>query len=255
MDAGRNPVTGADPVPLAVRSGLGGAAGRVRRDDRAAANAARLAADIAACVPYNPFGGPDNSASVAYFARTFTAGPRSASSTVTGFVSGDSSQLFELPGGPVRFALGAEYRKETASYEQDPFVTDGFTNGVSIPSFEPDPFKVKEAFGEIRCPILKDTPFFEELTLSGAGRVAKYQGDVGTVWSYNARRRLGAGPRPPLPRQLQPRGPRAERFGNRLPAGSELRTDFTDPCNPAIIGTAASARPTASPISAVCSAT
>ena len=30
------------------------------------------------------------------------------------FVSGDSSQLFELPGGPVGFVLGGEYRTEDA---------------------------------------------------------------------------------------------------------------------------------------------
>ena len=188
MDAGINPATGQiqcrsqfDPaaaVPLArttpVDVGI------------AAQNAARLAADIAACVPYNPFGTTDNSKSVAYFARTFSNSSGLAQFVLSGFVSGDSSQVFELPGGPVRFALGAEYRRETAFYQQDPFVTDGFTNGVSIPPFDPDPFKVKELYGEIQLPVLKDLPFFEELTLSGAARVAKYQGGTGTVWSYNA---------------------------------------------------------------------
>ena len=68
LDAGRNPVTGADPVPLAVRSGRGGATiGAFRRRSRRAKRP--LAADIAACVPYNPFGAPDNSAAVDYFAR------------------------------------------------------------------------------------------------------------------------------------------------------------------------------------------
>ena len=43
---------------------------------------------------------------------------------------------------------------------------------------------MKEAFGEIRIPLLKDLPFFHELTASGAGRV-RYQGEVGTVFSYN----------------------------------------------------------------------
>src|SRR5205085_7272720 len=103
-----------------------------------------------------------------------------------GFMSGDTSGFFNLPGGPVRFAIGAEYRRESASYEQDPFVVNGFTNGVSIPSFEPPNFSVKEAFAEIQLPILREEPFAYELTLSGAARVAKYQGSVGTVWSYNA---------------------------------------------------------------------
>ena len=88
-------------------------------------------------------------------------------------------------------------------------------------------------------------PFFDELTLSGAGRVAEYQGAVGHGLGLQRRRRLGAGPRHPLPRQLRPRGPRSERFGNRLPAGPELRARFTDPCNPSRDRQRAVAPPTA----------
>ncbi|HKX89935.1 MAG TPA: TonB-dependent receptor plug domain-containing protein, partial [Sphingopyxis sp.] len=56
MDAGRNPVTGA----IQCRSQFDPASAlqfqRVEPAATAAANAARLQADIAACVPYNPFG-------------------------------------------------------------------------------------------------------------------------------------------------------------------------------------------------------
>jgi len=233
MDAGLNPDTGQiqcraqfDPDAAVVLQ-------RAISDAQVAGNAASLAADIAACVPYNPFGGSDNSASIDYFARTFTNSSSLSQLVVSGFVSGDSSQLFELPGGPVRFALGAEYRKEKASYEQDPFVTDGFTNGVSIPSFKPDPFKVKEAFGEIQIPILKDIPFFEELTVSGAARIAKYQGAVGTVWAYN-----GGMDWAPI-RDIRFRGnySRAVRAPNvsetAFPLVPNFAPGFVDPCSPA----------------------
>jgi outer membrane receptor protein involved in Fe transport len=100
-------------------------------------------------------------------------------------VNGDSSQLFELPGGPVSFALGGEYRRERAKYTDDPFVESGLTNAVVIGEFDPPTFSVKEAFGEIRIPIVKDIPVFHELTVSGAGRVSDYRGSVGTVWTYN----------------------------------------------------------------------
>ncbi|MGH6651112.1 MAG: TonB-dependent receptor domain-containing protein [Sphingopyxis sp.] len=229
MDAGRNPVTGAiqcrsqfDPasaVPL-----VGFAADPAR-------NAARLAADIAACVPYNPFGSPDNSASVDYFARTFTAKSGLSQFVASGFVSGDTSGFFNLPGGPVRFAVGAEYREEKAFYEQDQFVTDGFTNGVSIPSFEPDPFKVKEAYGEIQIPVLKEIPFAHELTFSGAGRVAKYQGSVGTVYSYNA----GVDYAPIEDIRFRANYSRAVRAPNVSETGFPLVpnffNNFVDPCN------------------------
>src|SRR3546814_5317506 len=66
---------------------------------------------------------------------------------------GDSSQWFELPGGPVRFAIGAEYRRETASYAYDDLVSSGATFLNAIPAFNPPSFAVKEAYGEIDVPI------------------------------------------------------------------------------------------------------
>lgn len=233
-DAGRNPITGAiqcrsqfDPASAVPLVGFAAPA---------AANAARLAADIAACVPYNPFGSPDNRASVAYFARTFIAKASLDQLVFSGFVSGDMSQLFELPGGPISFAIGGEYRRENAFYQQDQFVADGFTNGVSIPTFDPDTFEVKEAFGEVRVPILKDMPFFHELTLSGAGRVAKYQGAVGTVYSYNA----GIDYAPVADLRFRGNYSRAVRAPNVSETGFPLVPNFfngfTDPCNPAVIG-------------------
>lgn len=234
LDAGRNPVTGAiqcrsqfDPASAVPLVGFAAPA---------AANAARLGADIAACVPYNPFGSPDNSASIAYFARTFTTTASLDQFVVSGFVSGDLSQLFELPGGPISFALGGEYRKENASYVQDQFVTDGFTNAVSIPTFQPEAFEVKEAFGEVRIPLLANTPFFEELTLSGAGRVSEYQGNVGTVYAYNG----GVDYSPVQDIRFRANYSRAVRAPNVSETGFPLVPNFSngfvDPCNPAVIG-------------------
>ena len=45
---------------------------------------------------------------------------------------------------------------------------------------------MKEAFAEIQIPVLKDLPFFEDLTVSGAGRISDYGGEIGTVKTYNA---------------------------------------------------------------------
>ena len=44
---------------------------------------------------------------------------------------------------------------------------------------------VKEAFGEIEIPIVRDRPLLNELTLSGAVRVSDYNTSAGTVWTYN----------------------------------------------------------------------
>nr|WP_294817069.1 TonB-dependent receptor [uncultured Sphingomonas sp.] len=176
LDAGRNPVTG----QIQCRSQFDAAA-RVPF----AGSDARLTSDIAACVPYNPFGAADNSAAAQYF--TYNARHKASMSQldILGFVGGDSSQLFELPGGPVGFALGGEYRRERSRYDNDPFVESGATNAVIIGQFDPPTFEVKEAFAELNLPLLKDVPFFHQLSLNGAGRVSDYKGAVGVVWTYN----------------------------------------------------------------------
>jgi outer membrane receptor protein involved in Fe transport len=152
-----------------------------------AAEQLKLTADIAACVPYNPFGynPAGNAAAVNYF--SYDAHKKSWLSQLDflGFVNGDSSQLFELPGGPVSFAIGGEYRRERARYKDDDFAESGLTNGVIIGEFDPPSFIVKEAFGELNIPILKETKGFYDLTLNAAGRVSDYKGAVGTVWTWN----------------------------------------------------------------------
>ncbi|HEU0042962.1 TonB-dependent receptor domain-containing protein [Sphingomonas sp.] len=233
LDAGRNPLTGAiqcrsqfDPTAVVPdqRTDTVAVANR-------AANTARLAADVAACRPYNPFGAADNSAAIAYFSSTFSAEASLEQIVGQAFVSGDLSQLFELPGGPVRFAVGGEYRREKAFYQQDAVTTQGFNNGVSIPVFDPPAFEVKEAFGEIQIPLLKDTPFFQELTVSAAGRVSDYKSGIGTVYAYNA----GAQWSPIRDLRIRGNYARAVRAPNVSETGFPLVPNFanniTDPCD------------------------
>ena len=186
MDAGRNPITGAiqcrsqfDPA-AAVGYSRGG-----RSAVEIAAEAARLASDIAACVPYNPFGASDNSAAINYFSTDEHKTAKMRQLDFLGFINGDSSQLFELPGGPVSFVLGGEYRRETADYREDEFVKTDQSNDVNVGDFDPKAFHVSEAFGEISIPILKDVPFFHELTLNAAGRYSRYQAPIKGVWTWN----------------------------------------------------------------------
>ncbi|MET0309097.1 MAG: TonB-dependent receptor [Sphingomonas sp.] len=245
LDAGRNPVTGAiqcraqfDPTAaIAFDSGAFQTGGSARTSP---GQPGRLAADIAACVPYNPFGAPNNQASVNYFTRHAHTDASLEQFVATAFVSGDLSQLFELPGGPVRFALGGEYRNEDGTYIDDPFVGEGVaalntqsnTNAVVIGNFDPPAFKVKEAFGELQLPLLKDTPFFHELTLSGAARIADYNNATGTVWSYNA----GIDWAPIRDIRFRANYSRAVRSPNLselyFPAVANFAPGFVDPCSP-----------------------
>lgn len=209
-----------------------------------AANQARLAADIAACVPYNPFGAQNSAAAIDYVSGSYTNRAWAKQFVVSGFVGGDLSQLFELPGGPIRFALGGEYRKEQSFYGQDDFAANGNTTAVAFGTFDPPAFDVKEAFAELQIPLLKDEPFFHDLTLSGAARMASYGGGVGTVWAYNAgiewapirdirfRANYGRAIRAPNS---------SETYGDLVP---NFAPGFQDPCRPENIGAGSATRAT-----------
>jgi outer membrane receptor protein involved in Fe transport len=147
---------------------------------------AHLAADVAACQPINLFGaGNVSDAAKNYILQNSVANGRISQLVFNGFLSGDTRNFLNLPGGPIGIALGAEYRRETASYRQDDYTKAAMTFYNAIPDLSAPAFEVKEVFGELRLPILKDVPFFHELTLSGAARFASYKGDAGSVWAYN----------------------------------------------------------------------
>ncbi|WP_254602161.1 TonB-dependent receptor domain-containing protein [Sphingomonas bacterium] len=149
-------------------------------------SAATLAADVAACQPLNPFGeGNISQAARNYVLQDTLAITRIRQTDIVGYVAGDSSKWFELPGGPIGVSIGGEYRRETNLYRQDPLVNSGYTFYNAISTLSAPAFEVKEAFGEIRIPLLKDRPFFKDLTLSGSGRVSHYKGATGTVYTYN----------------------------------------------------------------------
>lgn len=146
------------------------------------------------CVPVNLFGnGQPSQAALDYFGVVSSRVQKADLLDANAFLSGNLSKLFELPGGPIAFVLGGEIRKEKAFAAYDPFTSStacgasGCTFLNVIPEFRPPNSVVKEAYGEISIPLLKDRPFFQELTLDGAGRVSHYNlGTTGTVFSYNA---------------------------------------------------------------------
>ena len=138
------------------------------------------------CVPINVFGfGAPSQAALDFVNTTATRQEKAEEFVALASVSGDLSQLFELPGGPIGFALGAEYRRETASSSFDALTASGGTFLNAIQPFNPPKLDVKEAFGEISVPLLADLPFAEELTIGAAARVSDYNTATGTVWAYN----------------------------------------------------------------------
>ncbi|WP_137899551.1 TonB-dependent receptor [Sphingomonas sp. 2SG] len=179
LDAVRNPagqiVCGAqlDASRFAFGTDIGG-------------NAANLASDITNCQPLNPFGqGNISEATRNYVLRNTVSEGKITQLDLLANVSGDSSKFFNLPGGAVGFSLGAEYRRETNYFQADPYVEAGYTFYNALARFDPPSFEVKEAFGELRVPLLKDITLIKELTFGAAGRVSDYKGSAGTVYTYN----------------------------------------------------------------------
>jgi outer membrane receptor protein involved in Fe transport len=202
----------------------------------------RLQQDVAACTPVNVLGGQFTDAQRAYLLRNTVAQGKTTQFDATAFISGDTSKFFNLPGGPIGIVLGAEYRADNLFYHQDPQLTLNYTFYNSIPTFDAPKQTVKEAFGEIRIPIIKDRPLLRELELDGAARVSKYKlGDTGTVWAWNATAIYS-----PLP-GLRFRGNIARSV--RAPNQSELFTPFgqnfsllADPCDRDNVGAGSATR-------------
>ena len=148
---------------------------------------ATTANDDPNCVALNPFGHMARSQAAAdYVMHTSSREQWAEQFNAVAFVSGDTGGFFNLPGGPVGFALGAEYRREDAYSAYDDVTVNGETFLNAIGAFDPPAQKIKEAFGELRLPILRDKPFFHELTVEGAARVSDYNTFPKAVWAWNA---------------------------------------------------------------------
>lgn len=116
---------------------------------------------------------------------------------LNGFVSGDTTGMFELPGGPVSFVLGAEYRREEARSLPSILELQAAQLGSDITWLgEAKPLKgeieVKEVFGEVYLPLLQDLPFVQNLTVNGAYRYSDYSTageadawNLGLRWDVN----------------------------------------------------------------------
>ncbi|MBU3077045.1 TonB-dependent receptor domain-containing protein [Sphingomonas quercus] len=195
------------------------------------------------CQPLDILGnGRASQAALDYINTTSRYWGKATELDISANLAGDSSQLFELPGGPVRFAIGAEYRRETAAYHYDDLVTSGATFLNAIQPFNPPSFAVKEAYGELEVPLLSNLPFVEELSLNGAARVADYKGSAGTVWAYNYGV-MYAPIRDIKFRANYSRSVRAPTLGDLYSSPSQDYDSLNDPCDANFINAGKASRP------------
>ena len=105
-------------------------------------------------------------------------------------ITGDSSEFFELPAGPIGFAAGFEWRKDASQFTPDALRTiEGRVVGNATTVTNPAPtdgqdITVTEGFAEIRVPLLKDLPFIKYLEVNGAGRISDYN-TIGSTETFS----------------------------------------------------------------------
>ena len=138
------------------------------------------------CTPINVFGaGTPTEADIQY---ALGESRYRASNTTDDWVLTAQGDLLELPAGAVSVAIGAQYRKQNLNLtsNSDPAIPLDITGLRRIPANRRTVFNntnvgvangkltVKEVFGEVAVPVLKDQPFAAELSLNGAGRITDY---------------------------------------------------------------------------------
>jgi iron complex outermembrane receptor protein len=182
-----------------------------------------------ACAPLNLLG--ENAASreaLDFVRQTTTDRARLEQHVATASLSGDFGQLFTLPGGPIGFAIGAEYRKESSRSAADAQRVAGNTFGGVLTATRGS-FDVKEAFGELRAPLLKDVPLADRMELGAAVRVSDYS-TIGTTttWKVDG---LYAPVRDISLTATYSEAIRAPNIGELFAGQSQATAGFGDPCS------------------------
>jgi outer membrane receptor protein involved in Fe transport len=149
------------------------------------------------CVPIDLFGvgAPSQQALEYVYGQNSQYRVKNTLNDVSFTVSGP---VFTLPAGQLSVAVGAEYRTQSLlmTSNADPAVPLVTTGPRGFPSGQgrfgntnqgsaKGSQDVKEAFGEVEVPLLKDLPFVANLSANGAYRITNYS-TSGTVHTWKA---------------------------------------------------------------------
>lgn len=131
-------------------------------------------------------------ADVSSIAQDFDYGSRVRHQMVAAAtLTGDSSDAFRLPAGPVGFAIGIEARREKGTFNYNPDLALSFNQASFAGPTTPPSFRAKEFYGEVLVPLLAKLPFVENLSIEGAVRRSDYTKSVGKDNSYTTNK-IGA---------------------------------------------------------------
>ncbi|WP_309611419.1 TonB-dependent receptor domain-containing protein [Sphingomonas sp.] len=185
-----------------------------------------VTACTAPCVPVNIFGGAGSITADQLAYITYTERNRS-SQLLNDYTANLSGELFDLPAGPVGFAVGYEHRFQKGSFDPDPITAAGLSSDIpSLPAS--GSYRSNEFYGEVRVPLLKEVPFFYSLEFDGAVRHARFSRS-GSTTTYTT-----SGTWKPvhdlLLRGSYATGFRAPSIGELFGAASRADAPIDDPC-------------------------
>lgn len=189
-------------------------------------------ARAAGCVPVNTFGGRTvDGRSFGYYLSDPVSNARIEQHVVNAALTGNFGQFFALPGGPVAFATGGEYRRESSRFDPAQALIDNAFyqyDEYIIPTPSRGSFDVWEAFGELNAPLLKEVPFAHLLSVGAAGRLSDYS-TIGTTrtWQVNG---IYAPIAAISVRGSYGRSVRAPNIGELFRAQTGTSNFFSDPC-------------------------
>lgn len=137
------------------------------------------------CVPLNVFNnGVIPSTQLAYVLRNALQDDKTTELVTGGNIGGDLGFLKSpFAEKPAAISVGVEYRRETGRTTVDPLYASGdliyYGQGQNIAGR----YSTKEAYTEIKMPLVQDKPFFYALDLEGGFRYSDYS-NVGSVYTY-----------------------------------------------------------------------
>ena len=187
-------------------------------------------ARTAGCVPINVFGSGLASQAAVNYVRVQSTNLEI--SELQNAIANLSGSLFNLGGGgeDIGFSLGAEYRKMSSQFIPDTFLATGDVLGFNASQPTRGSYDVKEAFGELIVPVLRDR-FIHRLEFNGAARYSDYSlAAVGGNWTYTVGGQL-APVRDITFRGNYSRAVRAPNVNDLFAGNSVNFPGATDPCS------------------------
>jgi iron complex outermembrane receptor protein len=182
---------------------------------------------LASCVPFDILGGPSASTDAAldYVMSVSQHGYGSTTNSATANIGGE---IMNLPAGGLGFAAGLEHREVRGYDTPGQFEQSGYSTDLAAsPTY--GRYNVKEAYGELRIPVLKDVPLVKSLTVDLASRYSKYSNFGST---HNSKVSIEWRPITDLlVRGNWGQGFRAPALGDTFGGGSQSFDTYLDPCD------------------------